>query len=223
MDTDWRGVARNRRPAGLRRRGRCFGLGLHAENRRHDRCAARCGLSKTGPQRGRMVELEVCVFRRLTISGYEPQGLDKTRAAGPREIVHHGGDDFAALCRDPHKQCADRRLGTKDVLLCTLDLYAFLKPVLPVPALRGQQFVLRRPGVSNIGLSNRRSSLNQPCYLLIFEGPSGFQSAVRDLLLDVPGPFVIVAPTNQHRTGAVQELAEARNYVHHTRGPGASG
>ena len=135
-------------------------------------------------------------------------------ASCPREIIHCGGEKYAALCRDPHKRCDDLLLGPRDILLHRLDLQAFLRPILAALGIRAQPLVLSRRGVWSIGLSRRRSSLNQPCYLLIFPEGSRFQAAVRDLLIEVSGPFVIVAPTNRYRSGAVQELLQARGIAY---------
>jgi hypothetical protein len=128
----------------------------------------------------------------------------------PRRIVDHGGGEIVAICRDPHRVCPDVPLLAKEALLHELDLSAFLRPVLAAASIRMETPRLRRHGVWSIGLSKRRSTLNQPVFLLIFGRTEAFSSAVRDLLLEVRGPFLIASPTNRHRTVELQELLQAR-------------
>ncbi len=128
----------------------------------------------------------------------------------PRKIVNHGGGEYIAICRTLPKICPDVPLIPKEALIHELDLLALLKPVLRAASIRAEVPQIRSHGVWSVGLSNRRSSLNQPVFLLVFAGATGFHSAVRDLLLDVVGPFVVVAPTNQHRTVDIQERLQAR-------------
>lgn len=128
----------------------------------------------------------------------------------PRKIVDYGDGEFAAICRDPHKRCEDLPLKVPEALLHELDLAGFLKPVLHAASIQAESPKQRAHGVWSVGLSNRRGSLNQPAYLLVFRSAQGFQAAVRDLLLDVPGQFIIVAPTNAHRGVELQERLQAR-------------
>lgn len=128
----------------------------------------------------------------------------------PRKIINHGGGEYLAICRTLPKVCPDVPLTAKESLLHKLDLSAFLRPILKAGSIRAEAPRTRGHGVWSVGLSNRRSSLNQPVFLLVFPGATAFQSAVRDLLLDVTGQFVIMAPTNRHRTADVQERLQAR-------------
>jgi hypothetical protein len=128
----------------------------------------------------------------------------------PRKIIDHGGGEYVAICREPHRICPDESLTPKEALLQELDLAAFLAPVLNAASIRAETLQPRGHGVWSIGLSNRRSSLNRPVFLLVFAGAQGFLSAARDLLLDVPGQFVIVAPTNRHRSVDLQTQLQAR-------------
>ena len=128
----------------------------------------------------------------------------------PRLIIEDGDGGFEALCQDPHKLCQDLFLTARDVVLHDLDLEGFTKPILNAAGIREPTLALRSPGLWRAGLSRRRSSLNQPCFLLIFCDSDGFQAAARELLLEVAGPFLIVAPTNRHRTVALQERLQAR-------------
>jgi hypothetical protein len=128
----------------------------------------------------------------------------------PRKIIDHGDGEFVAICRDPHKVCADVRLSANEALVRELDLDTFLTPILQAASIRAESVRPRGQGIWSVGLSNRRSSLNQPVFLLISMRSEVFHSAVRDLLLEVPGPFVIVAPTNRHRNVDLQERLQAR-------------
>jgi hypothetical protein len=128
----------------------------------------------------------------------------------PRKIIDHGDGEIVAICRDPHKICPEVSLVAKEALLHELDLSAFLRPVLAAASIRMETPRPRCHGVWSIGLSNRRSTLNQPVFFLIFARREAFSSAVRDLLLEVQGPFLIASPTNRHRTVELQELLQAR-------------
>jgi hypothetical protein len=127
----------------------------------------------------------------------------------PRRIVEYD-DQIAATCQDAHRICKDLSLTAKDVVLHELNLDGLMKPILETVGIRNPQMQPRARGVWNVGLSRRRSSLNQPSFLLIFTEPHGLQSAVRSLLLEVAGPFLVVAPTNRHRSGTLQERLQAR-------------
>jgi hypothetical protein len=129
----------------------------------------------------------------------------------PRKIVDYGDGEFAALCRDPHQSCERVSLAAREALLHELNLAAFLQPVLRALSIRHEGPKKRGYGTWGLGLSTRRSSQNQPAFLIITHGTEAFESAVNDLLLDVPGQFLIVAPTNHYRSVKVQERLQARN------------
>ena len=129
----------------------------------------------------------------------------------PRKIVDYGDGEFAALCRDPHESCERVSLTARDALLHELDLAGFLQPILRAASIRHEQPKKRGYGTWSLGLSTRRSSMNQPAFLIIAHGTEIFESAVNDLLLDVAGQFLIMAPTNRYRSVRVQERLQARN------------
>jgi hypothetical protein len=129
----------------------------------------------------------------------------------PRKIVDYGDGEFAAICRDPHDPCERIALATREALLHELDLGAFLQPILRAASIRQEAVSKRGPVIWGLGLSARRSSMNQPAFLVISHGKDAFEAAVNDLLLDVAGQFLILAPTNQFRTVQVQSRLQARN------------
>jgi hypothetical protein len=129
----------------------------------------------------------------------------------PRKIVDYGDGEFAALCRDPHESCERVSLTAREALLHELDLASFLQPILRAASIRHEQPKKRGFGTWSLGLSTRRSSMNQPAFLIIAHGTEIFESAVNDLLLDVAGQFLIMAPTNGYRSVRVQERLQARN------------
>ena len=129
----------------------------------------------------------------------------------PRKIVDYGDGEFAALCRDPHESCERVSLTAREALLHELDLASFLQPILRAASIRHEQPKKRGFGTWSLGLSTRRSSMNQPAFLIIAHGTEIFESAVNDLLLDVAGQFLIMAPTNRYRSVRVQERLQARN------------
>lgn len=129
----------------------------------------------------------------------------------PRKIVDYGDGEFAAICRDPHDPCERILLAPREALLHELDLGAFLEPVLRATSIRQEALNKRGFGTWSLGLSARRSSTNQPAFLLISHSKDAFESAVNALLLDVAGQFLILAPTNRFRTVQVQSRLQARN------------
>jgi hypothetical protein len=53
--------------------------------------------------------------------------------------------------------------------------------------------------------------MNQPAFLIIAHRTEIFESAVNDLLLDVTGQFLVMAPTNEYRSMQAQSRMQARN------------
>ena len=103
----------------------------------------------------------------------------------PRRIVEYGNGEFAAICRDPHQCCERVSLTPREAMLHYLDLAAFLKAILRAASIRPEEAKERCYGTWSIGLSSRRSSLNQPVFLIIVHSAAAFESAVNSLLADV--------------------------------------
>jgi hypothetical protein len=131
----------------------------------------------------------------------------------PRRIVDYGDGQFAAICRDPHEICERVPLTRRDVLLQELDIASLTKSLAGPLGIRCQQPTVRAAGVWSIGLSTRRDAPSWPVFLLLAQEATRFLSAVQHLLLSVPGPFVILAPTDRHRTAPVQELLQSRGIL----------
>ena len=128
----------------------------------------------------------------------------------PRLIIGGGDGKFEAICQDPHKLCADLSLNTRDVVIQELNLDAFMKPILELAGIEHPSVEFRAPGVWSVGLSKSRDSIAQPSFLLLFNNQDDFGRAVQTLLLEVQGRFILIAPTNRHRTSAIQELIQTR-------------
>jgi hypothetical protein len=128
----------------------------------------------------------------------------------PRAIVDYGDGSFAAICRHPHRLCDDKVLAASDVLVHELDLSSFFKPVAQSLGLRWQQPALRFPGVWAIGVSARPDTRSQPAFLHIQPRRAAFTEGFRRLLVEIDGPFLLVAPTESFRDVAVQELIQSR-------------
>jgi hypothetical protein len=92
-----------------------------------------------------------------------------------------------------------------------LDLGGLLRTLADTLCVRVKELRVKAPGVWDLGLSTRRATRDQPAYLLVFHGPSGFRSALRDLALSCPTPFVVVAPTATHLTVELREELGRRN------------
>lgn len=129
----------------------------------------------------------------------------------PRRIVDYGDDEFTAICRDPHYSCDTVPLAPREALLHDLDLNTFLQPVLRAAAIRPEHLRDRLPGVWTAGLSERPATRNQPVFVIISPTGTAFEAAVRRLLLEVAGAFVVLAPTNRHRTTVLQEQFQQRS------------
>lgn len=85
-----------------------------------------------------------------------------------------------------------------------------MRPMAEALCLRGQTLQVRAHGVWELGLSTGRTTRNHPAFLLIFAGRDDFRSAVRELALTCPTPFVVVAPTGNHLTVDVREPLDRR-------------
>lgn len=129
----------------------------------------------------------------------------------PRRIVEYRNGEFAALCRDPYQCCERVSLTPREALLHYLDLAAFLKAILRAASIRPEEPKERCYGTWSIGLSSRRSSLNQPVFLIIVHSATAFESAVNSLLADIGVQFLILAPTNRFRSVAIQERLQRHN------------
>jgi hypothetical protein len=125
--------------------------------------------------------------------------------------VDYGDDEFAAICRDPHRSCEGVLLTRREALLHDLDLNGFFQPVLLAAAIRPEPLRERLPGIWTAGLSDRPASRNQPAFLIITPTCTAFDVTIRRLLLEVAGPFVLIAPTNRNRTTTLQEQLQQRN------------
>ena len=132
----------------------------------------------------------------------------------PRKIVDYDDGEFAAICRDHHLSCERVSLTAKEALVHDLDLAAFLQPILRALGIRREE--PHKCGVAtwSVGLSARRSSMNQPAFLIIAHRTEVFESAVSDLLLDVTGQFLVMAPTNEYRSMQAQSRLQARNITY---------
>ena len=128
----------------------------------------------------------------------------------PRGIVDYGDGSFAAMCRHPHKLCENLPLPSKAALVYRLDVESMLRPITEILCVRIQTVQTRAHGVWELGLSTSRTTRNQPAFLLVFTGSDDFRSAVRDLALSCPTPFVAVAPTGAHLTVALRENLDRR-------------
>ncbi len=123
----------------------------------------------------------------------------------PRGIVQYRDDTFAAVCRHPHKLCDVVPLLPKDALVYKLDIEALVRPMAAGLCVRTQNLQARAHGVWELGLSTSRATRNHPVFLLVFARRDDFRSALRDLALSCPTPFVVVAPTGNHLTVELRE------------------
>jgi hypothetical protein len=128
----------------------------------------------------------------------------------PRKIVDYDNGEFAAICRDQHQSCDRVPLTVREALVHELDLASFLRPILLAISIRREEPQKRGFATWSLGLSARRSSLNQRAFLIVAHRTESFESAVNDLLADVVGQFLVLAPTNKFRTAQVQARLQTR-------------
>jgi hypothetical protein len=129
----------------------------------------------------------------------------------PRKIVDYGDDEFAAVCRDPHRSCDTVPLKPREALLHDIDLSGFFHPVLRAASIRPEPLRERLPGVWSAGLTDRPASRKQPAFLAISPTSAAFDAAIRRLLLEVSVPFLLIAPTNRNRSLGLQEHFQQRS------------
>ena len=128
----------------------------------------------------------------------------------PRKIVDYGNGEFGAICRDPYKICERVTLTQRDVLLQQLDVASFARVVAGPLGVRWQEPVPRGDGTWGIGVSTNRESPNRPAFLFLLPDTERFVASLKNLLLRVSGPSLVIAPTCRHRTLEVQELLQER-------------
>jgi hypothetical protein len=128
----------------------------------------------------------------------------------PRRIVNYGNGEFAAICRDPYEICERVPLTQRDVLLQQLDVASFTGMLAGPLGIRWQQPVERGDHTWGIGISTHRESLNRPVFLFLLPSTERFVSSLQRLLLRIPGPCLVMAPTSRHRTVEVQEMLQDR-------------
>jgi hypothetical protein len=128
----------------------------------------------------------------------------------PRKIVDYGNGEFAAICRDPYEICERVTLTQRDVLLQQLDIASLARVLAGPLGVRGQEPVPRGDGTWGIGVSERRDSRSHPVFLVVLPETARFVAVVQRLLLNMAGPFVLVAPTKRHRTLEIEEMMQAR-------------
>jgi len=128
----------------------------------------------------------------------------------PRKIVDYGNGEFAAICRDPYEICKRVTLTQRDVLLQQLDIASLARVLAGPLGIRWQEPVPRGDGTWGIGVSERRDSRSHPVFLAVLPETVRFVAVVQRLLLNMAGPFVLVAPTKRHRTLEVQEMLQVR-------------
>lgn len=128
----------------------------------------------------------------------------------PRRIIDYGNGEFAAICRDPYEICERVTLTQRDVLLQHLDIASLARVLAGPLGVRWQEPVPRGDGTWGIGVSERRESRSHPVFLVVLPETARFVAVVQRLLLNMAGPFVLVAPTKRHRTLEVQEMMQAR-------------
>lgn len=128
----------------------------------------------------------------------------------PRRIVDYGDGEFAALCRDPYQICERVPLTQRDVLVQELEVASFARMLAGPLGIRWQGPVSRGDGTWGIGLSDRRDTRTRPVFLVLLPETGRFVAVLHRLLVNVSGPFVLVAPTSRHRTMEVQKMFHAR-------------
>jgi hypothetical protein len=128
----------------------------------------------------------------------------------PRGIVQYGDGTLAAVCRHPHRLCEDVPLSPTEALVYTLDIRALVRPMARALCVRVQDPQLRTHGVWELGLSTSRSARDRPVFLLVLARRDAFHSALRELALSCPSPFVAVAPTGNHLTVELREVLARR-------------
>ena len=128
----------------------------------------------------------------------------------PRRIVDCDDGHYVAICRDPHKVCPDVPLEAHDVVLHELGLADFTQALAAPLGLRSQAPVARGDGTWAVGISTRLDTRGQPVFLVVLPAAERFRAAVERLLFDVPGPFVVVAPTDNHHSVNIQEHLQRR-------------
>jgi hypothetical protein len=91
-----------------------------------------------------------------------------------------------------------------------LDVAGFSKMIAKSLGVRFQEPVARDDGTWSIGLWVRPGIGRQAAFLVMLPETERFLAVLHRLLPTIAGPFVIIAPTNRHRTVEVQEMLQRR-------------
>jgi len=127
-----------------------------------------------------------------------------------RDIIDCGDGQFLAVCRNSWHRRPEISMATGDRLLHQVNLSGFTRALAPPLGIRWQNPAVRADGTWAVGIACRRDMRGRPVFLVVLPAAARFRAAIERLLFDVPGPFVIVAPTNNHRTVEVQEHLQRR-------------
>jgi hypothetical protein len=130
------------------------------------------------------------------------------------EIVPHGPDRIVAACRCTPGECKTIRLQPKDVVIHALDGPKFCRAIRRVfkfddpPDERAILY-----GAPHTWPVGTYGDLHSPVYLVIRPAEAEFLKEIEGIITGQADPFILLAPTQRHRTPTVQAVLQRRKAV----------
>lgn len=130
------------------------------------------------------------------------------------EIIPHGPDRIVAACRCDPGDCKTIRLQPRDVVIHALDARKFCRAI-------RRAFKFDTPpderailyGAPNAWPVGTYGALHSPVYLVIRPTEPEFLKEIEGLITGQADPFILLAPTQRHRTPTVQAVLQRHHSV----------
>jgi hypothetical protein len=128
------------------------------------------------------------------------------RARNCERDIDYGNGEIVAVCRNPWHRRPDIPLMAADTVLHQVDLAALTQAAARPLGIRWQPPVDRGHGTWGIGLAPNEYGIERSVVLMVHTEQERFRCALNRLLADSPEKFLLLAPTDRHRSLQVHEM-----------------
>lgn len=125
------------------------------------------------------------------------------------EVIPHGPDRIATACRCDPGDCKTIRLKPSDIVIHALDARKFCRAIrraFKLDAPPDERAILY--GAPNAWPVGTYGALHSPVYLVIRPTEPEFLKEIEGLITGQAEPFILLAPTQRHRTPTVQAVLQ---------------